>query len=78
MGFILYIGEKNMQEGVNNYANTATQTGYDYCANLPSASGTMVSGEFNSPLLQKAEQEGYLALIKPLEPAKLYALPSQW
>lgn len=52
MGFILYIGEKNMPEGVNNYANTATQTGYDYCANLPSASGTMVSGEFNSPLLQ--------------------------
>ncbi|QJW54222.1 hypothetical protein HL670_01090 [Serratia plymuthica] len=34
MGFILYIGEKNMPGGVNNYTNTATQTGYDCCADL--------------------------------------------
>jgi hypothetical protein len=38
----------------------------------------MVSGEFNSPVLQEAEQEGYLVLRKPLEPAKLHALLSQW
>ncbi|MDW5502484.1 hybrid sensor histidine kinase/response regulator [Pseudomonas lundensis] len=45
---------------------------------LPETSGAMVSGEFNSPILQEAEQEGYLVLRKPLEPAKLYALLSQW
>jgi len=45
---------------------------------LPDTSGAMVSGEFNSPTLQEAEQEGYLVLRKPLEPAKLYALLSQW
>ena len=45
---------------------------------LPNVSGAMVSGEFNSPILQEAEQEGYLVLRKPLEPAKLHALLSQW
>ncbi|CAI1842717.1 hybrid sensor histidine kinase/response regulator [Serratia ficaria] len=45
---------------------------------LPNVSGAMVSGEFNSPVLQEAEQEGYLVLRKPLEPAKLHALLSQW
>jgi len=45
---------------------------------LPDTSGAMVSGEFNSPVLQEAEQEGYLVLRKPLEPAKLHALLSQW
>lgn len=45
---------------------------------LPNTSGAMVSGEFNSPILQEAEQEGYLVLRKPLEPAKLHALLSQW
>ncbi|MEE4407739.1 MULTISPECIES: hypothetical protein [unclassified Serratia (in: enterobacteria)] len=54
------------------------EAGYDYCADVPSASGAMGSGEFNSPILQEAEQEDYLALRKPLGPAKLYALPSQW
>jgi hypothetical protein len=63
MGFIMCIDGKNMPGGVNNYANSVTQTGYDYCTDLPSTSGAIVSGEFNSPLLQKAEQEGYLALI---------------
>lgn len=38
----------------------------------PDTSGAMVSGEFNSPVLQEAEQEGYLVLRKPLEPAKLH------
>ena len=38
----------------------------------------MVSGEFNSQILQEAEQEGYLVLRKPLEPARLHALLTQW
>ncbi len=38
----------------------------------------MVSGEFNSPILQEAEQEGYQVLRKPLEPARLHALLTQW
>lgn len=62
-----------MPEGVNNYANTATRTGYDSCSNLPSA-----SDEFNSPILQEAEQEGSLVLRKPPEPAKLHALLNLW
>lgn len=45
---------------------------------LPDMSGAMVSGEFNSPVLLEAEQEGYLVLRKPLEPAKLHALLTQW
>lgn len=45
---------------------------------LPDMSGAMVSGEFNSPVLQQAEQEGYLVLRKPLEPARLHALLTQW
>ncbi|HGM6943136.1 TPA: hybrid sensor histidine kinase/response regulator, partial [Serratia marcescens] len=45
---------------------------------LPDVSGAMVSGEFNSQILQEAEQEGYLVLRKPLEPARLHALLTQW
>jgi signal transduction histidine kinase len=45
---------------------------------LPQASGAMVSGEFNSAILQQAESEGYLVLYKPLEPSQLHALLSQW
>ncbi|HCM9153821.1 TPA: hybrid sensor histidine kinase/response regulator [Enterobacter cloacae subsp. cloacae] len=45
---------------------------------LPDMSGAMVSGEFNSPVLLEAEQEGYMVLRKPLEPAKLHALLTQW
>lgn len=45
---------------------------------LPDMSGAIVSGEFNSPVLLEAEQEGYLVLRKPLEPAKLHALLTQW
>lgn len=45
---------------------------------LPDMSGAMVSGEFNSPVLLEAEQEGYLVLRKPLESAKLHALLTQW
>lgn len=45
---------------------------------LPKVSGAMVSGEFNSPVLRDAEEEGYLVLRKPLEPATLHALLTQW
>ena len=38
----------------------------------------MISGEFNSPELIEAEQEGYLVLHKPLEPETLYALLLRW
>ncbi|TPQ24702.1 hybrid sensor histidine kinase/response regulator [Methylomonas koyamae] len=40
----------------------------------PEAAGAMISGEFDSPALAQAEQEGYLVLHKPLEPEALYAL----
>lgn len=40
----------------------------------PQAAGAMISGEFNSPELAQAEQEGYLVLRKPLDPEVLYAV----
>lgn len=43
-------------------------------ARCPGASGAMVSGEFQSPQLTQAEDEGYLVLHKPLDPVALHAL----
>ncbi|OAI04446.1 hybrid sensor histidine kinase/response regulator [Methylomonas methanica] len=43
----------------------------------PEAAGAMISGEFDSPALAQAEQEGYLVLHKPLDPVALYALLSR-
>lgn len=43
----------------------------------PEAAGAMLSGEFDSPALAQAEQEGYLVLHKPLEPEALYILLSR-
>jgi len=40
----------------------------------PEAAGTMISGEFDSPALAQAEQEGYLVLHKPLDPEALHTL----
>jgi len=40
----------------------------------PDAAGAMISGEFDSPALAQAEQEGYLVLHKPLDPEALYTL----
>ena len=45
---------------------------------FPQACGAMVSGEFQSIELQDAENEGYLVLRKPLEPAQLHAVLSTW
>ncbi|MGN7974865.1 hypothetical protein [Serratia sp. 22264] len=53
------------------------EAGYNYCADVPSASGAMGSGECNSPILQEAEQEEYLILDKLLEPAKLHPILTQ-
>ncbi|TPQ24706.1 response regulator, partial [Methylomonas koyamae] len=44
----------------------------------PEAAGAMISGEFDSPALAQAEQEGYLVLHKPLEPEALYTLLRQF
>ncbi|WP_156293569.1 hybrid sensor histidine kinase/response regulator [Serratia oryzae] len=58
------------------------ESGFDILQELlhrfPQACGAMVSGEFNSEILQQAEKEGYLVLSKPLEPSQLHALLSQW
>jgi signal transduction histidine kinase len=44
----------------------------------PAASGAMVSGEFNSPDLIRAESDGYLVLRKPLEVSDLYEVLARW
>ncbi len=58
------------------------ESGFDVLRELlnlyPEANGAMVSGEFNSPELIQAENEGYLVLHKPLEPNQLYLVLSSW
>ncbi len=44
----------------------------------PTASGAMVSGEFNSAELTKAENDGYLVLRKPLDLTELRAILETW
>ncbi len=60
----------------------AGESGFDVLRALlercPDAHGAMISGEFNSPELIEAEQEGYLVLHKPLEPETLYTLLTRW
>lgn len=60
----------------------AGESGFDVLRALlercPDAHGAMISGEFNSPELVEAEQEGYLVLHKPLEPEILYTLLARW
>ncbi len=45
---------------------------------VPNASGAMISGELDSPELAKAEEQGYLVLRKPVEPAELQAVLGHW
>lgn len=45
---------------------------------LPDASGAMISGELDSPELAAAEEQGYLVLRKPVEPAALQAVLGHW
>ncbi|VFR91303.1 FIG01056136: hypothetical protein [plant metagenome] len=47
-------------------------------ARCPDAAGAMVSGEYDSPVLKRAEEEGYLVLHKPVDPDRLYWLLSTW
>lgn len=47
-------------------------------ARCPRARGAMVSGEFDSPDLQTAQDEGYLVLRKPVDVDVLHAVLSQW
>ncbi|MFN4117644.1 hybrid sensor histidine kinase/response regulator [Acidovorax sp.] len=44
----------------------------------PDAALAMVSGEWDSPALRQAEEEGYLVLRKPVPPEHLHALLRQW
>ncbi|WP_427500953.1 hypothetical protein ACQE3E_19335 [Methylomonas sp. MED-D] len=41
------------------------------------AVGAMIGGEFDSPTLAQAEQQGYLVLHKRLDPVASYALLSR-
>jgi signal transduction histidine kinase/CheY-like chemotaxis protein len=58
------------------------ESGFDILRELlarcPQASGAMVSGELRSQELDAAENEGYLVLRKPLEPASLHAILGHW
>ncbi|MDD2177835.1 ATP-binding protein [Acidovorax sp. D2M1] len=58
------------------------ESGFDVLRTLlarcPAARGAMVSGEFDAPALQDAEDEGYLVLRKPVNPAELHAVLAQW
>jgi signal transduction histidine kinase/ActR/RegA family two-component response regulator len=47
-------------------------------ARCPDARGAMVSGEYDSPELQAALDEGYLVLRKPVDVDELHAVLSQW
>ncbi len=44
----------------------------------PDAALAMVSGEWDSPALRQAEEEGYLVLRKPVAPDQLHTLLRQW
>lgn len=58
------------------------ESGFDILRELlarcPLASGAMVSGELHSSELAAAEDEGYLVLRKPLEPASLHTILAHW
>ena len=50
----------------------------DLLGKLPDARGAMVSGEYASPELAQAEDEGYLVIRKPLNIEQLYTVLSRW
>ena len=58
------------------------ESGFEILSELlrryPGAHGAMVSGEFHSPELLRAESEGYMVLRKPLEASDLFALLRGW
>jgi signal transduction histidine kinase/CheY-like chemotaxis protein len=44
----------------------------------PDAHGVMISGEFYSPALKQAEEEGYLVFRKPVDVALIHAVLRRW
>jgi signal transduction histidine kinase len=48
----------------------------DLLEKCPNAKGAMISGEYHSPELLQAEDEGYLVLTKPLQVAQMHAVIS--
>lgn len=50
----------------------------DLLERCPAARGAMVSGEFDTPSLQAAQDEGYLVLHKPVDPGTLHDVLSRW
>jgi signal transduction histidine kinase len=60
----------------------AGESGFEILQTLlqrcPHAYGVMVSGEFNSPELLRAEDEGYVVLRKPVDITVLHALLARW
>lgn len=60
----------------------AGESGFDVLRDLlercPYAAGALVSGEFDSPELRQAADEGYVVLRKPLDPSQLHGLMSAW
>ena len=63
---------------MRNPANRRTREQRPQPDALAAARGAMVSGEFSSPALAQAEDEGYVVLRKPLDPAILQALLARW
>ncbi len=60
----------------------AGESGFEILQTLlqrcPGAYGVMVSGEYNSPELLRAEDEGYVVLRKPVDITVLHALLARW
>jgi signal transduction histidine kinase len=60
----------------------AGESGFEILQTLlqrcPHAYGVMVSGEYNSPELLRAEGDGYLVLRKPVDITVLHALLARW
>jgi DNA-binding NtrC family response regulator len=60
----------------------AGESGFEILQTLlqrcPQAYGVMVSGEYNSPELLRAEGDGYVVLRKPVDITVLHALLARW
>jgi signal transduction histidine kinase/CheY-like chemotaxis protein len=60
----------------------AGESGFDLLkvmlARLPNTKGAMISGEFNSPALRQAEDEGYLVFRKPVEIHLIHDVLNRW
>ncbi len=65
-----------------DYRLRSGESGFDILRALlercPDASGAMVSGEYNSPELVAAQNDGYLVMHKPLDIASLHEVLVRW